>query len=84
VIDIMSGVGVKLAEFVNSKVMPNGELAEDVYLTVGGAIKYGCGYIHPEHFRDMFGEEAYQEVLARPRIVCEYDYEEETDELEPS
>jgi len=52
-------------------------LAEDVHLTVGGSVQFRGGYIHPYAFRDLMGEEAYQELLARPRIVCEYDYEDE-------
>ena len=50
------------------------ELHPDVHLTVGSAVKLGNrGYMHPYSFRDLFGEEAYNEVLSRPRIVCEYD-----------
>lgn len=52
-------------------------LADHVHLTVGGAVQFEGGYCHPEVIRDMFGEEAYQELLARPRVVCEYDYEDE-------
>lgn len=50
---------------------------DDVRLTVGGAVKFQGGYMHPEYFRDMMGEQAYQELLSRPRVVCEYDYEDE-------
>jgi hypothetical protein len=52
-------------------------LREGVNLTVGGAVKFPGGYIHPYAFRDLTGEEAWEELLVRPRIVCEYDYEEE-------
>lgn len=52
-------------------------LREGVNLTVGGAVKWPGGYCHPEAFRDLMGEEAWEELLARPRVVCEYDYEEE-------
>jgi hypothetical protein len=34
------------------------------------------GFIHPETFKDIAGEEAYQELLRRPRMVCEYDDKE--------
>jgi len=49
----------------------------DVNLTVGGAVKFQGGYMHPEAYRDFVGEDAYQELLAKPRVVCEYDEEEE-------
>jgi len=50
----------------------------DIALTVGGVVFIpGLGYMHPYSFRDMAGEEAYQELLRRPRIVCEYDEEVE-------
>ena len=52
-------------------------LKEGVNLTVGGAVKFPGGYMHPESFRNLWGEEAYQELLERPRVVCEYDYEDE-------
>jgi hypothetical protein len=54
-------------------------LAEGVNLTVGGAVKFPGGYMHPEAFRDLMGESAYQELLDRPRVVCEYDYDYEDD-----
>lgn len=49
-------------------------LRDDIALTVGGAIIIpGFGYMHPETFRDMVGEEVYQVVIRRPRVICEYD-----------
>ncbi len=56
-------------------------LAEGVNLTVGGSVLINTpkfyGYIHPDAFREMMGEEMYQELLARPKVVCEYDYEDD-------
>ena len=48
-------------------------LAEGVNLTIEGAVKFPGGYCHPEVIRDLCGEEAYKELLSRPRVVCEYD-----------
>ena len=47
-------------------------------LTVGGVVQMpgAKGYLHPYTFRDIFGETEYQKLLARPRVICEYDYEE--------
>lgn len=50
---------------------------DTVRMTVGGAVKFDGGYIHPESYRELMGEDAYQELLALPRVVCEYDEEEE-------
>lgn len=30
--------------------------------------------MHPTAFKVLFGDEAYHEVLSRPRIVSEYDF----------
>lgn len=57
----------------------DGSLNPDVHLTIGGAVRFPGGYIHPEHFRVLMGEKDWEELLTRPRIVCEYDYEEEDD-----
>lgn len=52
-------------------------LKDGVRLTVGGAVSIGNGgYMHPYSFRDLMGEDAYQELLSRPAIVCEYDVDE--------
>ncbi len=52
-------------------------LADGINLTVSGAVKYDVdglhGYMHLESFRQPMGEAAYQELLSRPRVVCEYD-----------
>jgi hypothetical protein len=46
-------------------------------MTVGGVVMMGSfGFMHPETAREIMGEEAYQEMLAKPRIVTEYDVEE--------
>lgn len=53
-------------------------LNPDIRITVGGVAKLGNrGYAHPYVIRDMCTEEEWEELLARPRIVCEYDYEDE-------
>lgn len=41
-------------------------------LTVEGAVKFDGGYMHPESYRQLFGEAAYQELLAGPRVKSEY------------
>jgi len=46
---------------------------EDVFISYEGVVCLpGFGYIHPYAFRDLMGEEAYQEILARPRKPSEY------------
>lgn len=46
-------------------------------MTVGGVVMGPRGsFMHPESFRDMFGEEAYQELLKKPRVVTSYDIED--------
>jgi hypothetical protein len=53
-------------------------MRDDIQLTVSGVVWIpGVGMMHPESFRDMAGEEAYQELLKRPRIVTSYDLEDE-------
>ena len=52
-------------------------MRDDVALTVNGVVVIpGFGYLHAKCFREVAGEEAYQELLRRPRIICEYDYED--------
>jgi hypothetical protein len=52
-------------------------MRDDLALTVNGVVVIpGVGYLHAECFRELAGEEAYQELLKRPRVVCEYDYED--------
>lgn len=47
-------------------------------MTVGGVVRMGAfGWAHPETAREIMGEDAYQEMLAKPWIVTEYDLEEE-------
>lgn len=48
-------------------------LNPDVHLdTEGAVIIPGLGFMHPYAFRDLMGEEAYQELLARPRVPSPY------------
>ena len=44
------------------------QLNPDVHLTVDGMVEWPNGGMHPEMFRDMMGEDAYQELLRRPRV----------------
>jgi len=52
------------------------KLAEGVNLTVDGVVLFSVngisGFMHPPAFRDLNGEEAYQELLARPRVPSPY------------
>jgi len=48
-----------------------------VRLTVSGAVYFPGGFMHPISFREMFGQEMWEELLARPRIVTSYDIPEE-------
>jgi hypothetical protein len=49
-------------------------LKEGVCLTNDGVVFIpGGGYMHPYALRDLLGEDAYQELLARPRIASEYE-----------
>lgn len=46
---------------------------DDIRITVEGVVVVpGWGYMHPLAYRDMAGEEAYQELLAKPRVLSEY------------
>ena len=48
-------------------------LRDDIFMTYEGAVCVpGVGYIHPYSFRDIAGEEAYQEVINRPWKPSEY------------
>ena len=51
-------------------------LADGVNLTDDGVVFINTetiqGFMHPYSFRDMMGEEAYQELLARPRVRSPY------------
>ena len=52
-------------------------MRDDIRLTIGGVVMIpGFGWLHPHTFRDVAGEEAYQELLRRPRVICEYDLED--------
>lgn len=58
------------------------KLAEGVNLDTNGvvvifdAVHHFKGWMHPLSFREEYGEEAYQELLARPRVQSEYTEEE--------
>lgn len=48
----------------------------DIYMTEDGVVMIGKGtFIHPSTFRDVAGEEAYQELIARPRVRSPYSKE---------
>lgn len=50
----------------------------DFVLTVSGVVMGPKGiFLHPFSFRDIFGEDAYRELLDGPRVVCKYDLEDE-------
>ena len=55
-------------------------LREGIHLDTNGVVVYAVdgivGWMHPISFREMFGEELYQELLARPRVQSEYTPEE--------
>lgn len=52
------------------------KLADNVHLDTNGVVVFPGGMMHPYSFRDLMGEEAYQELLARPRVQSEYTEEE--------
>jgi hypothetical protein len=56
------------------------KLPESVNLDTNGVVVINTGVIrawmHPYSFRDIYGEEAYQELLKRPRVQSEYTEEE--------
>ena len=41
-------------------------------LTVDGVVLIGCITMHPNTFKDIFGEEAYQELLKQPKVPNPY------------
>lgn len=41
-------------------------------LTVDGVVLMGSGMMHPDAFKNVFGEEAYQELLKQPRVLNPY------------
>lgn len=47
-------------------------LNPDAHLDTEGAVIFPGGIMHPYSFRDIFGEDAYQELLARPRVPSPY------------
>ena len=52
------------------------ELSQAVHLDTQGAVIFPGGMMHPESFRFLAGEEAYQALLKRPRVQSEYTDEE--------
>jgi hypothetical protein len=49
-------------------------MRSDIRLSVAGVVVIpGVGMMHPDSFKDVAGEEAYQYLLTLPRIVTEYD-----------
>ena len=48
-------------------------IIEEWKLTKGGVVVGPAGWMHPMTFRDVFGEEEYQALLDRPRVIHEYD-----------
>ena len=53
-----------------------GALSDAVHLDTNGVVCFPGGYMHPGSFRYIAGEEAYQALLARPRVQSEYTDEE--------
>jgi hypothetical protein len=50
-----------------------GIVREDVFISYEGVVCIpGVAYMHPEAFRDLMGEDEYQELLSRPRRPSEY------------
>ena len=47
-------------------------LKPDVHLDTEGAVNFPGGFMNPLAFREMFGEEMWQELLARPRVPSPY------------
>jgi hypothetical protein len=60
----------------NAGALKAGELSQAVHLDTNGVVRFPGGMMHPESFRFIAGEQAYQELLARPRVQSEYTEEE--------
>ena len=45
---------------------------EDFHLTTDGEVVFPMGFMHLYTFRDIYGEEEYQKLLARPRVASPY------------
>lgn len=51
----------------------NNNLHPDARMDTEGCVVFPGGvFMHPLSFRDIFGEDAYQELLARPRVPSPY------------
>jgi hypothetical protein len=54
----------------------SGLVPEGIHLNTDGVVEFNCGdlhgFMHPFSFRDLYGEDAYQELLARPRVLSPY------------
>lgn len=48
------------------------QISPNVHLTDDGVVLFPGGAMHPYAFRDLVGEDAYQELLARPRVPNPY------------
>lgn len=61
-------------QLASSDVMPDHceGLAAPPVLTVDGVVLMGNAMMHPNSFKDVFGEDAYQELLKRPRVASPY------------
>jgi hypothetical protein len=50
------------------------QLRDDIRMTYDGVVVLpNGGYAHPNVIRDWLGEDAYIDLLSRPRIASEYD-----------
>jgi len=51
---------------------PDSKVSDVVYLDTNGVVVFPGGWMHPESFRFLVGEDAYQELLKRPRVQSEF------------
>jgi hypothetical protein len=56
-----------------------GDIGSPVLSVAGVVVIPGWGCMHPYTYRDICGEEAYQELITGPRVVTEYDVEDGTE-----
>lgn len=62
----------KITTFVQNWIIMS-NIRDDIFVTYEGVICIpGNGYMHPYAFRDLMGENAYQEVINRPWQPSEY------------
>lgn len=49
-------------------------MRDDIRISVSGVVVVpGFGYLHPQAFIEVAGQETYDYLLALPRVVTEYD-----------